>query len=132
MQVVENQEDTYIVGNLQLYNIKQRENEKPMYLILERPQERVFDPTQALVTKMVIYPNPVTANSFKLSFDLATQTPISIKIYDMMGLLKHQQQLTTQGTGLQEQMIDFNATTGNYILNLFYNDQVVKTILIKQ
>ncbi|WP_418262575.1 T9SS type A sorting domain-containing protein [Flavobacterium faecale] len=134
LQVVENQDDIYIVGNLQLYNTKERENEKPMYLILSRQNNQ--EPTQQageiLVSKLVIYPNPVPTNSFKLSFDLAEQTPINIKIYDMMGLIKHQQNLTTTGTGLQEQNIDFNAPAGNYILNLYYNNQIVRTILIKQ
>ena len=133
LQIVANEEDLYLAGNLQLYNIKERENEKPMYLILERKTESsTDDPNQAIVSKMVVYPNPVTANSFKLNFDLKEQTPVNIKIYDMMGVLKHQQQLSTQGTGLQEQIIGFNANTGNYILNLYYNDQVIKTILIKQ
>jgi TPR repeat protein len=133
LQIIENQDDTYIIGNLQLYNIKERENEKPMYLILKIQEEETnIDPTQAIVSKMVVYPNPVTADSFKLSFDLKEQTPISIKIYDLTGLLKHEQNLNTSGTGLQEQMIPFIATTGNYILNLYYNDQVLRTILIKK
>ena len=133
LQVVENQADVYIVGNLQLYDLTERENEKPMYLILKRQvQETITDPTQAIVSKMVVYPNPVTVDSFKLSFDLKEQTPISIKIYDLTGLLQHQQSLNTSGTGLQEQIIDFTATTGNYILNLYYNDQVLRTILIKK
>jgi hypothetical protein len=133
LQIIENLDDTYIIGNLQLYNIKQHENEKPMYLILKRQAEETsIDPTQAIVSKMVVYPNPVTTESFKLSFDLKEQTPISIKIYDLTGLLKHEQNLNTSGTGLQEQMIPFIATTGNYILNLYYNDQVLRTILIKK
>jgi len=99
LQVVENQGDVYIVGNLQLYNIKERENEKPMYLILQSPQVQTIDPTQALVSKLVVYPNPIPADHFKLSFELAAQTPIAIKIYDLMGLLKHQQNLITSGTG---------------------------------
>jgi uncharacterized protein len=80
----------------------------------------------------VVFPNPIVSDSFKLSFELAAQTPIAIKIYDLMGLLKHQQNLITSGTGQQEQSINFNAPKGNYILNLYYNDQVLRTILIKQ
>jgi hypothetical protein len=69
LQVIENQEDVYIVGNLQLYDLTERENEKPMYLILKRQvTENSTDPTQAIVSKMVVYPNPVTSESFKLSF----------------------------------------------------------------
>lgn len=133
LQVIETTEDVYIAGNLQLYDTKEAENEKPMYLILKRHlEETSIDTTQAIVTKMVVYPNPIPSNIFKLSFDLQEQTPIAIKIYDMTGLLKHQQNLSTTSTGLQEQMIDFNAPTGNYILNLYYNDQVLQTILIKK
>lgn len=132
LQIVTTGEDVYLVGNLQLYNLKAHENEKPMYLILERPQDRVVDPQEVLVSNMVVYPNPVKTSSFKLSFDLAAQTSLEIKIYDMTGLLKHQQNLITAGTGLQEQIIHFAAPAGNYILNLFYNDQVARTILIKQ
>ena len=133
LQVIETTEDVYIVGNLQLYDTKEEENEKPMYLILKRHiEESIINPTQAIVSKMVVFPNPIPSNSFKLSFDLQEQTPIAIKIYDLSGLLKHEQNLATNGTGLQEQMIDFKAPTGNYILNLYYNDQVLRTILIKK
>jgi hypothetical protein len=104
-----------------------------MYLILERKNNHDL-PTDSekIVTRLVVYPNPVTANQFNLYFDLAQQTPISVKIYDMMGLLKHEQQLTTIGTGQQNQIINFNAPTGNYILNLYYGDHILRTILIKQ
>ena len=98
------------------------------FYILNKPTK----PNQAIVTKMVVYPNPIPSSSFKLSFELQEQTPIAIKIYDLTGLLQHEQNLSTHGTGLQEQMIDFNAPTGNYILNLYYNDQVLRTILIKK
>ncbi|AWG22286.1 hypothetical protein FFWV33_12535 [Flavobacterium faecale] len=137
LQLLENEDDIYIVGNLQLYNIKQHENEKPMYLILERKlndeeKEPVANPANTIVSHLVVYPNPVTSNSFKLSYELTIPTEISIRIYDFMGLLKSTQKLTTTGTGLQEQIIPFNASAGNYILNLYYNDQVIKTILIKK
>ncbi|NJM79076.1 MAG: sel1 repeat family protein [Flavobacterium sp.] len=35
LQIIENQGDIFIVGNIQFYNLKQHEKEKPMYLILE-------------------------------------------------------------------------------------------------
>jgi uncharacterized protein len=134
LQVIETTEDVYIVGNLQLYDTTEEENEKPMYLILKRQlAETISDSTPAIVSKMLVYPNPIPSRSFELSFDLKEQTPIAINIYDMTGLLKHEQNLSTTSTGLQEQMIDFNAPAGNYILNLYYNnDQVLRTILIKK
>ncbi|MEL1242235.1 T9SS type A sorting domain-containing protein [Flavobacterium flavipallidum] len=77
---------------------------------------------------MVVYPNPVAGNSFKLNFELKEQTPVSMRIYDLNGILKSQQQLITSGIGMQEQIIPFSAPSGNYILNLYYNNQVIKTI----
>lgn len=133
LQVIENQEEVYIVGNLQLYDTKEDENEKPMYLILKRQRgEIISDTKQALVSKMVVYPNPVKEDNFKLSFDLAAKTPIYIKIYDLSGLLKYQQHLSITNTGLQQQIIPFAVPKGNYILNLYYKDQVLRTILIKK
>ncbi|WP_238929432.1 hypothetical protein, partial [Flavobacterium pokkalii] len=61
------------MGNLQLYNIKEREDEKPMYLILQSPQEHPQEAGEILVSKLMVYPNPMPTNSFKLSFDLAAQ-----------------------------------------------------------
>ncbi|MBP6411574.1 MAG: SEL1-like repeat protein [Pseudarcicella sp.] len=133
LQIIENHDDIYLVGNLQLFNTKYQENEKPMYIILKRKADKTStDTTHAIVSKVVIYPNPVASESFKLSFDLKEQTPIAIKIYDFSGNLKYEQNLNTSGIGLQEQMIPFRALKGNYILNLYYNNQVLRTILIKK
>ncbi len=131
LQIIENQEDIYIAGNLQLYNIKEREDEKPMFILLERKATQ-SDAQTALVSKLTVFPNPVTAQNFKLSFELKEQTPIKIGIYDFTGLLVHQENITTHGLGLQEQIIPFTAQPGNYILNLYYGNQVIRTILIKK
>ena len=133
LQVVENEDDIYIVGNLKLYDLKEKEPEKPMYIILERKNDNLLPPNpDAIVTHLVVYPNPVTQGRFNLYFDLAEQTPITIKIFDLMGMLKHEQQLTTASVGQQEQSIGFTAPAGNYILNLYYGSQVLRTILIKK
>jgi TPR repeat protein len=137
LQIIENQGDLYIAGNLQLYNIEQREKEKPMYIILQRKATSTevtaaVPAEEAVVSHMVVYPNPITAESFKLSFKLKEQTPINIRIYDLNGLLKFQQQLSIDSSELQEQTIPFSAPAGNYILNLYYNDKVLRTILIKR
>ncbi|MFM9826135.1 T9SS type A sorting domain-containing protein [Flavobacterium sp.] len=136
LQVLATDDALYLAGNLQLYNIKQHENEKPMYVILEHkinPDENKPDPAATgIVSHLVVYPNPVTTNSFKLSFELVEQTDIKIKIYDFTGFLVAKQQITTTSLGLQEQNIAFDAPTGNYILNLYYGNEVIKTILIKK
>jgi uncharacterized protein len=133
LQLVENQDDLYIVGNLQLYDIKESEPEKPMYLILTRKNDHLqLEDAQHIVSQLLVYPNPITTGQFNLYFDLAQQTPITVKIYDLMGVQYHEQQLTTTGTGQQEQAINFTAPAGNYVLNLYYGSYVLRTILIKK
>jgi len=136
LQVLTTEDALYLAGNLQLYNIKQHENEKPMYVILKRKitaDENEPNPAaNEIVSQLVVYPNPVTSTSFKLSFELAEQTDISIRIYDFTGFLVAKQKLTTTTLGLQEQNIAFDAPLGNYILNLYYGNEVIKTILIKK
>lgn len=133
LQLVENQDDLYIVGNLQLYDIQQNEPEKPIYLILTRKNDHLLpQDAEHTVSQLLVYPNPVTTGQFNLYFDLAEQTPIRVKIYDLMGVQHYEQQLTTTGTGQQEQAINFTAPRGNYVLNLYYGSHVLRTILIKK
>lgn len=40
LQLLQTDESLFIIGNLNLYNIKERENERPMYLILDKKQEK--------------------------------------------------------------------------------------------
>jgi uncharacterized protein len=130
LQILESKEDVYLAGNLQLYNIKEHEDEKPMFLLLQRKATQ--NDATAAVSNLTIFPNPVTTQDFKLSFELKEQTPISVAVYDFSGLLISKENITTTGIGLQEQNIPFTAQPGNYILNLYYGDQVIRTILIKK
>ncbi|NRS87714.1 TPR repeat protein [Flavobacterium sp. 7E] len=137
LQLLEHQDDLYIVGNLQLYDSKEHENEKPMYLILERKikaneNQEIDETIPANVSKVVVYPNPITSNSFQLSYELTTPTEIIISIYDFNGLLKSSQKVSRTSSGIQEHLIPMNLPAGYYILNLNYNNQVIKTILIKK
>jgi uncharacterized protein len=131
LQILENKGDLYIAGNLQLYNIKEHENEKPMYIILERKKD-LNNVAIPIVSKLMVNPNPIFGNSFKLSFELKEKTEINAAIYDFAGIKISQQKITTTAKGPQEQTLSLNGPAGNYILNLYYGNEVIKTILIKK
>lgn len=53
LQLLQTPESIFLIGNLQLYNIKERENEKPMYLILEKKQVKNATEELEIVSKVV-------------------------------------------------------------------------------
>lgn len=132
LQLLQTDESLFLVGNLQLYNIKERENEKPMFLILEKKQVPITVTQESeILSKVVVYPNPF-ASSFELSFDLAQTTNVTASIYSMTGNLLYTNQWNNLEEGTQKKNISLNAPSAYYILRLNYEEQVKSSILIKQ
>ncbi|MFB9108962.1 T9SS type A sorting domain-containing protein [Flavobacterium gyeonganense] len=130
LQLLQTDESLFIVGNLQLYNIKERENEKPMYLILEKKQTRTSE-VQEVISSVAIYPNPV-ATDFSLSFDLAKTADVGVSIYYITGRELYSQQWNNLEQGTQTRTLSLNAPAGYYVLRLTYGTEVKTTILIKK
>jgi hypothetical protein len=130
LQLLQTEESLFVVGNLQLYNIKERENEKPMYLILEKKQEKASEGTE-LFSSVVIYPNPVV-NDFNLSFNLAQTADVTIGIYDFTGSPLYSEQWKNLKQGSQTKTLALNAPAGYYLLRLTYGNDVKTTLLIKK
>lgn len=129
LQVLQTEESLYLVGNLQLYNIKERENEKPMYLILEKKQAKTSTVPE-IISSVVIYPNPVVSD-FNLSFNLAQAADIKMSIYYLTGKELYSQQWKNLEQGTQTKILALNAPAGYYLLHLTYGTEVKTTILIK-
>ncbi|GEM_PF-466242 len=130
LQLLQTDESLFIVGNLALYNIKERESERPMYLILEKKQERSNE-TKELFSSVVIYPNPVLTD-FNLSFDLAKDTDAEMSIYYITGTELYHEQWNGLTAGKQTKTITLNAPAGYYLLRLAYGNEVKTTLLIKK
>lgn len=132
LQLLQTEESLFLLGNLQLYNIKERENEKPMYLILEKKQAQATV-TQAseMLSKVVVYPNPFSS-SFDLSFDLVQTTDITASIHSLNGNLLYTTQWNGLAAGQQTKTLSLNAPTGYYLLRLAYGNEVKTSILIKK
>lgn len=131
LQLLQTDESLFLVGNLQLYNIKERENEKPMYLILEKKHNQTEITTESeILSKVVVYPNPFSS-SFDLSFDLVQTTDVTASIHSLTGNLLYTTKWNNLEQGTQKKNISLNAPSGYYVLRLTYGQEVKTTILIK-
>ncbi|MDR7211869.1 T9SS type A sorting domain-containing protein [Flavobacterium piscis] len=130
LQLLETNESLFIVGNLQLFNIKEQENEKPMYLILER-KEGQSNENKELFSSVVIHPNPVVTD-FNLSFDLSRDVDTTLSIYYITGRELYREQWNGLTAGQQTKTISLNAPAGYYLLRLTYGTEVKTTLLIKK
>lgn len=132
LQLLDSPESIFLVGNLQLFNIKERENEKPMYLILEKKQETTIATEDSeLLSKVLVYPNPFN-NSFELSFDLVKTTDVTASIHNITGNQLYTTQWNNLQQGKQNKTINLNVPSGYYLLRLIYEKEVKTSILIKK
>lgn len=132
LQLLQTNESLFLVGNLQLFNIKERENEKPMYLILEKKQETtITTEDSAILSKILIYPNPFNS-SFELSFDLTETTNVTASVHSLSGQTLFTTQWNKLDQGTQNKTISLNVPTGYYLLRLTYGNEVKTSILIKK
>lgn len=129
LQLLKTEESLFLIGNIQLYNIKERENEKPMYLILEKKQNKSAE-IQEIISAVTVYPNPF-ASSFELRFDLATTANVTVSIHSISGQLLSTTQWQHLKQGVQTKTISLNAPSGYYVLRLNYGQEVKSTLLIK-
>ncbi|RVT71968.1 T9SS type A sorting domain-containing protein [Flavobacterium sufflavum] len=132
LQLLQTEESLYLVGNLQLFNIRERENEKPMYLILEKKQaQTTVTVASEILSKVVVYPNPFSS-SFELSFDLTESTNVTASVHSLSGQMLFTTQWNNLNPGAQNKTISLNAPSGYYLLHLTYGTEVKTSILIKK
>lgn len=132
LQLLQTDESLFLVGNLQLYNIQERENEKPMYLIVEKKQPRtIITEASKILSNVVVYPNPFYS-SFELSFDLAQNMDVTASIYSLSANLLSTTKWNNLEHGKQSKTISLNAPSGYYLLKLNYGQEVKISILIKK
>lgn len=132
LQLLDSPESLFLVGNLKLYNIKERENEKPMYLILEKKQTQIIVPSASeIISKVVVYPNPFSS-SFVLSFDLVQATDVTASVHSLSGQTLFTTQWNNLEYGKQNKTINLSVPTGYYLLRLTYGNEVKTSILIKK
>jgi len=137
LKLVKSGDSVFIAGNLQLYSLRLREPEKPMYVSLVRTEggqvkaselsagERLLPNDQ-----LKIYPNPFNG-SFQVGFNLKTKGNVQLYLYDLGG-----REVFSKAVDLPEgkQLLDINADVpvGSYVFKINYNKRSQTAIVIKQ
>lgn len=132
LQLLQKEGSTFLVGNIQLYNSLERENEKPMYLILEKKKVKTVATAESneILSKIATYSKPFS-NSFDLSFYLTETTDVTANIYNLNNNLLSTIQWNSLSAGQQIKTVVLNAPPGSYLLCLT-NGKFKKSILIKR
>lgn len=118
-----------IQGRLNLYSLKQKEPERPMYFELHRngTDETIHDD---VYSRIVVAPNPF-ANDFKATFELLNDADTQIRIFNKYGMLIWQQDLGSLGKGCHEVVISPDIMSGTYVLNIKAGKQYLRAIIVK-
>jgi uncharacterized protein len=137
LKMMKSGDSVFLAGNLQLYSLKLREPEKPIYVSLVRngagpvktsplpAEERLM-----LADELKIYPNPFNG-SFQVGFNLKLKSQVQLSLFDMAG-----REVFSKVVDLPEgkQLLDIDAKvpSGSYVFRINYNKLSRTTIVIKQ
>lgn len=122
--------DNKISGILNLYSLKLKEPERPMYFELHR--NNVDGASQEdKYSYISISPNPFEL-SFKAAFELQNDADIQARIFNIYGMMEWQKELGNFKKGKNEILLSPNIKPGKYILSIKAGKQTLRTIIIKE
>ena len=121
-----------IRGELSLYNIKEREPERPMFMELYRKD--AFNTNQSDIAEryrhITVTPNPF-AEKFDALFELSQSSPAVVRVFDKFGKIVWQKDLCLMEEGKHRETFSPNLIPGYYVLNIAAGQQTLRTIIVK-
>jgi len=121
-----------IRGRLNLYSLKLKEPERPMYMELytgkDSETEKHADERFALISAT---PNPFD-HEFDAAFELLEPCQPQVRIFDQSGRMVFSQNLAILQAGKQSVKISPAIKNGTYVLNIKAGRQVLRTIIVKK
>lgn len=118
-----------IVGKLNLYSLKLKEPERPMYLELKRADNKVCD-LESCMNTVVVSPNPFL-HDINASFELGEDCEVSVRIYNRSGLLAFKENLGFLEAGKHKVSITPKLKNDMYVLHIKAGQQVFRAIIVK-
>lgn len=118
-----------IVGKLNLYSLKLKEPERPMYLELRRV-DRELSRLDSCVNTIVVSPNPFL-HDINATFELMENGEVSIRIYNKSGLLVYKENLGFLEAGKHNVSITPKLKNDMYVLHVKADQQVFRAIIVK-
>ncbi len=122
-----------IRGRLNLYSLKLKEPERPMYIELSRVSDIdiSFNKEDERFTRIIAMPNPFS-NEFCASFELQEQCDAQIRIFDQAGKMVFIENIGIIDSGKHNVMIAPQIKDGTYVLNIKAGKQILRTIIVKK
>lgn len=121
-----------IRGRLNLYSMKLKEPERPMYMELYTGKddnlETQADERFALISAT---PNPFD-HEFDAVFELLEPSQPQVRIFDQSGRMVFSQNLAVLQAGKQSVKVSPAIRNGTYVLNIKAGRQVLRTIIVKK
>ncbi len=119
----------HLKGDMRLYNLKEKEPERPMYLELQRMN--ADSKTNAYYCHVTAAPNPFSV-SFNAIFELEADVNAKVRIFNQLGVAIYTNDLGTLEKGKHFISITPNISDGTYVLNISAGKQVFRTIIVKK
>lgn len=126
-------EDQTITGRLRLYSIKQKEPDRPMYLMLQKqiPNEDMIN-KEGMSKRIYAYPYPFT-NQLTVHFDLEKPTSdATLAFYNQYGVNIKNYPLGKLSEGSHNVDISPNISGGVYVLRLITKQEQFKNIIVRK
>lgn len=123
-----------IRGRLNLYSLKLKEPERPMYIELSRLSPQKDNNGLNIderFTRIFATPNPFGLE-FKASFELQEQCNAQVRIFDQAGRMVYTKNLGSMDMGKHDVIIAPQIKDGTYVLNIKAGKQTLRTIIVKK
>lgn len=119
-----------ICGRLNLYSLKLKEPERPMYFELQRNEANKTSQDEKY-DRITITPNPFVAD-FKAAFELLNDADVQVRIFNKNGMLVWQQDLGLLDKGKHEVVLSPDIMSGMHIINIKAGTQILRNIIVKE
>lgn len=122
--------DDMIRGRLNLYSLKLKEPERPMYIELHK-EGYSYEYGTTNQKQIKVYPNPFDTD-FNVSIELERNTKVKAYLFDKYGLMMWKHEFGEFDAGEQILNMMPNVVPGTYVLNIAAGEQFFHTIIIKK
>lgn len=117
IQIVKGEEETNILGTLQMYSKDMKEKERPMYFSVTKKME-----TKDNSDIVMVYPNPFS-KEMNLRINMEAAAKVQIYIHNMEGQNVYQYNAGVLPQGKQHLAIQPNLKKGTYIIKVFVGEK---------
>ena len=121
---------SYLVGNIQQYDMKLKEPSKPLYISLQKSKV-AGNAEQQNRDFFITYPNPFDSE-INILFSLENEQNVTLSVYGINGVLLDSQSLGVLSEGKHNYLLTFSALQGQYLLVLQKGNKKISNLIIKK